>query len=234
MTPIEIDRINWDAIRQFRSKSAPVTRALVWLTIAVFGFQTLAFVRVRPDGVSALTGMLTQEAALVPLNTALFLTFPGPAWLFSPFIHKGLGHVASNLLLLAVFGRLVEPRLRSGRYLAWFVLAELTITPVFAYVKLATNPEPHVAVYGISGFMVSLAVYVALILNREWETELDLLGVILGIAVTVAVLYHVLEALWIGSIEPLNVAHVGGAVFGALVYLIGSRVGSGSGVVSAD
>ena len=165
--------------------------------------------------------ILIQPGSLRGLNAHFFLNYPMLAWSTSEFLHKGVKHFVANIALLALFGKIVEPRFRTRYYILWFFTVFLIVKPTDALISLSTSSKPHVAVYGISDFVYSLGSYSALtLLILENRDELEYLGLLVGFAALLHILLEIAQAVWLMSIQPINFSHLIGGVIGLFVFVI--------------
>jgi membrane associated rhomboid family serine protease len=142
------------------SRRAVVTWALLALNVGVFLWQAsqgrceqLAFLyrwAIVPTELIDLQPLADADvAALIGRRCAATV---GDKWVVaSPvtamFLHGGLGHLAGNMLFLAVFGNNVEDRLGRGRFLAFYLLGGVVAT--LGYV--ASDPASAQPLVGASG-----------------------------------------------------------------------------------
>jgi membrane associated rhomboid family serine protease len=124
-------------------RRAPVmTLALILAIAAIFTYQVrLAMAgRIEP---------FVMEHALVP-RRLLGEWDQGAQWLTllsHMFLHGGLAHVLGNCWFLWIFGRNVEDRLGSVRFLFFFLLSGLTA----AAVQVMISPDSSLPMIGASG-----------------------------------------------------------------------------------
>ena len=86
---------------------------------------------------------------------------PWVMFLSYAFLHGGLGHLAGNMLTLAVLGPLVQARAGQGGFLAIYFLSAIGGAAGFAL--LSGSPQP---VVGASGALFGLA---GALLFRDWS-----------------------------------------------------------------
>lgn len=204
-------------ISQIKERHAPVTAALAGLTVAVFLIQTALYL----GATGILTGLIdifSNQYSLRGLNAWIFLNIPVIPWIFSPFIHVGIPHFAANVALLMLYGKYVEPQFPRKYFILWFLLVTAVVKPVDAFISLATSPEPHAAVYGISDFVYSLSFFSALTLwSVDHRNELQSIALIVGVLSILSVVLDVAGAVLAGSVQPVNWAHLVGGLLGIAV-----------------
>jgi membrane associated rhomboid family serine protease len=178
------------------------------------------------------------HASLYPCSVNGTCNGPEPwdvAWFTAMFMHASWGHIAGNMLFLAVFGKNVEDVLGHVRYLAFYIaggfVAAMTLT---AMTLLAgTTADAHVPTLGASGAIAAvLGAYVVFYPNSK------VFGLVVVFPVRLSAwfflggwfLYQLVEAnvglFSTGQDESGGVAffaHVGGFVFGYLAALVLSR-----------
>jgi len=163
-------------------------------TLTLMGIIVLAYLieALSPELVLDLaeqTGALVAGGEHYRLLSATFVHLPPPR----------IDHVLSNLLWLAVIGPAVETMLGKGWYLVVYLLSALGGS-VLSYVFL----DPQTPTVGASGAVFGLIGVIAVARpreHREWTVAVLVLSVLFTIAYP--------EINWI--------AHVGGAVTGALL-----------------
>ncbi|MEU5978139.1 rhomboid family intramembrane serine protease [Streptomyces sp. NPDC047315] len=122
----------------------------------------------------------------------------------SMFLHQELSHIAFNMLALWFLGRMVEPALGRGRFLALYLLSGLG-GDVFVYLLNA----PNQATIGASGAIFGLVGAFAVLLRRM---KLDMGPVVLIILFSVVLTF----------VRPGEIswqAHLGGLLTGGLLAL---------------
>lgn len=130
-----------------RSERLPIVNyALVALNIFVFVFE----ISLDDRALEA----LIRTWGLVPARYPdLLAVVTGPSVLTSMFLHGGLGHLASNLLYLFIFGDNVEDWLGHGRYLLFYVACGLAAA-LGQYLMDPASAAPMVGASGaISGVL---------------------------------------------------------------------------------
>lgn len=123
------------------TRSAPVvTYLLIALNLAVFVYQFLVLTGSESE-------LLVRQHGVVPYH--LFSGY-GPSLstpFTSMFMHGGLGHLASNMWFLHVFGDNVEDRLGHARFVAFYLLTGV----VSALAHGLVDPESQIPLVGASG-----------------------------------------------------------------------------------
>src|SRR5436305_1563564 len=133
----------WDDLP--RRRTAVVTGLLIAANLAVFFYQASLAIN---GGERALLSFL-NEFALVPRRLTSDLS-GGRQWITvftSMFLHGGLAHVLGNCWFLWVFGKNVEDRLGSFRYLLFYLVSGLAA----AALQVAVAPESRIPMLGASG-----------------------------------------------------------------------------------
>jgi membrane associated rhomboid family serine protease len=188
----------------FASTQALVTKTLIGINVAVFLWAL------------ATGASFTRAGGTVFVNGSLFVgneqigLAAGEWWrlVTAGFIHAGLFHIATNMLLLWWFGAPLEEGLGRARYLGIYFVSLLAGS---AGAILVTPQSPTVgasgAVFGLFG--------AAFILERQ-------AGITRGPAFTIIVLNLVLSFV----IPGISIGgHIGGLVGGALSMLALTRLG---------
>lgn len=204
---------------QVRVRDAPVTAVLILIIICVFTLQSVLHLYITESFPIGMLVILTQPSALTGLTAYLFVNFPGIAWSLAEFLHKGVGHFIANIALLALFGKIIEPRFQTRYYILWFAGVAIIVKPIDALVTLSTSPKPKVAVYGISDFVYSLGIYTLLtVYSSEHGEEIEYLGLLVGLAAIIQIVVQATRAILHMSIQPLNIAHLFGGILGIVVF----------------
>lgn len=191
---------------------APFTTWLVGVVCIAFAGQVALALEVGRS-VQVVTGVL-------------FLEYPEAMWLLSPVLHRGVGHFAVNVVLLAVLGTVNERQFTPVQYLAFLAVAA-AISSTLAFATQAPFTDKHVAAYGASGIVLALATYsVYYAPTRRPRTLDDLASMLFGAATPtqrLAVLLGISSILLVlvdlaspPYLEPhwVNGAHLGGALVG--------------------
>lgn len=124
---------------------AIVTALLVAANLAVFGWEVWLGV---DRGERVMAGFVTEHALVARRLVE------HPAWggqwltvLTHQFLHGGVLHVLGNMWFLWIFGRAVEDRLGSGRYLIFYLLSGVAA----AGAQMVVDPGATVPMLGASG-----------------------------------------------------------------------------------
>jgi membrane associated rhomboid family serine protease len=186
------------------SFAAPATFVLIAINVAVF----LAQIGTGHGGLESNTSSLITEFGLFGPSVA------EGEWyrLFtSAFIHDGLIHIGSNMLVLYFLGRLLEPAIGTPRFVVVYLVS------LFAGSLGALLLSPNSLTFGASGAVFGV-LGAAFVIARGRRVD--------AVARTVGVLILINLAFSFG-IPGISVgAHLGGLVAGvicALVILAGER-----------
>jgi membrane associated rhomboid family serine protease len=183
-------------------------------------------------------GASVAHASLYPCSVNGTCHAPEPwgiAWFTAMFMHASWGHIAGNMLFLAIFGKNVEDVLGHVRYLAFYLAGGFVAAMAQTAMTLlaGTTADAHVPTLGASGAIAAvLGAYVVFYPSSK----------VFGLAFVFPVrlsawfflggwfLYQLVEAnaglLSTGQDESGGVAffaHVGGFVFGYAAALLLSR-----------
>ncbi len=138
------------------------------------------------------------------------------ALLYSMFLHGDLWHLGGNMLFLWIFGNNIEDRMRTGGYLAFYVLAGL----VASAAHILVQPQSTVPVVGASGAIAGvMGAYLVLFPNVRILSLIFFLIRDIGAKWLLGV-WFVTQFFTNPNEGVAWVAHVGGFVFGALVALL--------------
>ena len=204
-----------------------VTTLLIVANVAVWLFSEL------PNLDSAVA-----RASLYPCSVSGACHGPEPWWLSwftAMFLHASWGHIAGNMLFLAVFGNNVEDSFGRLRYLLFYIAGGFVaaMTQTAATLLAGTAADARVPTLGASGAIAAvLGAYIVLYPNAR------VLGLLVVFPVRVSAWFF-LAAWFIYQLIEANVgllstasgdsggvaffAHVGGFVFGYVVARILSR-----------
>jgi membrane associated rhomboid family serine protease len=153
-----------DTARQ--KNPAIVTGLLVAANLAVFGWEVwLGF----DAGDRAMAGFVNQHA-LVAHRLVGHLD-RGDQWatvLTHQFLHGGILHVLGNMWFLWIFGRAVEDRLGSGRYLIFYLLSGVAA----AGAQMVVDPGATVPMLGASGAISGVLGAYLLLFPSAWVWSL--------------------------------------------------------------
>lgn len=174
-----------------------VTYVLAAITAAVFVVQLLTG--------GAIDSLLTFWApALYPDITGAFQPW---RLITGMFLHAGFWHIGLNMLALWMIGRILEPMLGHGRFLALYLISGVG---GFVFVSLIAFSTPVVGASGaIFGLLGAL-----LVIGRHIGADLTGILIVLGINLVIGFLPG-FQISW--------QAHVGGLLAGALVGFIYAR-----------
>lgn len=189
-----------DAVVRDKSVEARYTTAVLGLILWFFALEVAL--------------MLNYGAASTHDLVSYFFKFhPWLVWPIAPFLHRGVGHFAVNVLFIYIAAP-VEDRLSKLQYLRLLFLAGFL--PLYADgLKLVIfGQEPHVAAYGASGFVFGLLGYgLAAQMGNEWQlTPRQWLIVLGGVAGVIVVLKNGVLAM--GDPVALHFGHLWGLLVG--------------------
>ncbi|ASR52104.1 rhomboid family intramembrane serine protease [Blastomonas fulva] len=181
-----------------------IANVLVWLA----GFLTGWTERFQVEGgfwAARLSDSLHGHTSALPLDYPWVV----PVWLTpvtSAFLHAGLLHLAMNMLVLVVVGRMIEAALGTGR----FVLLYASGIVGAAAMHYAVDPLSTTPVVGASGAISALlAAYFLLFARRKPKA----IGPVPGLVVHIAWL----AAAWIG-INLLSQLAFAGTALGIAIW----------------
>lgn len=208
----EIDRLAEELEHEEHYRAHPRELARAYATYALVGLNVLVFIA------ETLLGGSTSEATMVRLgagNTAL--VFGQHEWwrlVTAQFLHFGWLHLTMNMLALLVFGRVLEARLGTWRYLlAYFVAG--TAAVLFAIVPLRGH---DLTVVGASGSIMGLVgAYGATSLLGWVRERARLARAQLNTVLVIVVAQTVFDQL---TPQVSGIAHLSGAAVGFLVTLL--------------
>jgi rhomboid protease GluP len=138
----------------------PVTNAIVWSNILVFGAEL--FWQYRSGD---------RDFSFIPLGgLAAPLVVAGEWWriITANFLHMGILHLGMNMLALLYLGKFVEYRLGAVRYLVAYLLAGLGSMATITYIDTRWMTAPHVTV-GASGAIMGMLGTMGAIHLRGWR-----------------------------------------------------------------
>lgn len=180
---IEGQVLHSDDARRAAFLTAPVTLALIALNVVVFIAEVVLGGSEDADtliGLGALwPPLLLEQAEWWRLLTAAFLHF-GPI------------HIASNMFVLWVLGRLLEPMLGSVRMLAIY-LAGAVLSSIFVLWLMASGYTAYGLLVGASGAIFALLGAEATIVLLQWwrdpenfdRRKFSTLAVMLGLQIAI-------------------------------------------------
>lgn len=212
-----------------RKGPALITKSLIAINIAVFGWQVWLVLNGNGSAFAAFTGehaLVAQHVVRAPFAEAQWRTV-----LAHMFLHGGIVHLLGNMWFLWIFGANVEGRIGALRYLALYLLAGLAA----AATQVAAAPSSAVPMIGASGAISGvLGAYLLLFPTAFVWTLIPWIVPIVPVpAVVFLVLWFVLQAYnGIGSLHGNAngtegvawFAHAGGFAAGAaLTYWARSK-----------
>lgn len=204
-----------------------VTIALVAANVVAFGWQVF--------GVGLEQSVL--RAGAIPYEILTFqdinernIVAPPLTILSSMFLHGGLGHLGSNMLILWIFGNNIEDALGRARYLFFYVLSGI-VAALAQTIAAAASGDVQVPMVGASGAIAGvLAAYLVLFPHARVLTLVfvvifvQLVHVPAGFFIGFWFLIQVLSVVFGGSPGVAFFAHIGGFVAGyLLVRIVGRR-----------
>ncbi|WP_020648791.1 rhomboid family intramembrane serine protease [Solimonas variicoloris] len=181
---------------------APVTYALLVANILIFGLEMVA------------GDPLLRSFALWPPGQGF-----APWQLLScAFLHGSVAHLATNMFGLWMFGRDVEDRTGSGRFLVLFLTSVLTASLTqLAFGMVSADPQPTV---GASGGLFGVLTAFAIFFPRR---VILLIFPPLPLPAPLFVLLYALFELYAGVTGTMNgvahFAHLGGLLGGLVLGL---------------
>jgi len=214
-SPVALARRGASAfVADLRERDAPVTALVVASVLLVFAVQAITALRLNaPIGV---------------VTASVFVGEPALAWALSPLLHRDVGHLASNVLVVAVVGTVVEGRFRRRDYVA-FLLAAAVLAALGGYLSKAAFTMRPVTAYGASGLAYAVAGYALSlpVLGTSLDanafsvhgvlartTAGERVAAIFGVAATVTVAVDVATGPYL-AFDWLNGAHLVGLLVGA-------------------
>jgi membrane associated rhomboid family serine protease len=150
--------------------------------------------------------------------------------LSSMFLHGGIGHIASNMLMLWIFGNNVEDALGRARFVVFYLLSGVAAA-LAQTVAAATSGDVLVPMVGASGAIAGvLAAYMVLFPRARVLTLVfvivfvQLVHVPAGFFIGFWFVLQILSVVFGGSPGVAFFAHIGGFVAGwLLVRVVGRR-----------
>ena len=199
-----------------RDLKSPITNYVVLAICLVFLLQEIS---------AALLGVPIRV-----FTNYFFFKYPGPAWLLTFFLHKGIGHFFVNVALIGFVGRVVEPQFSKRAYFS-FLIGSAVLSAIGAFLFKDPFTTKMVAAYGASGFGYALAGYSLYFPYRDGMGVLDALkpknllsntmpaeriAFLLGVSAVLWVILDILSGPYLTA-EWVNGAHLAGVVIGLLV-----------------
>jgi membrane associated rhomboid family serine protease len=146
-----------------------VNYALIAANVVGYLIETFLIHQYGASAVAGGYGLVPSRLLADPLGEA-FTVFT------SMFMHGDLGHIASNMLFLYIFGDNVEDALGHGRYLVFYLLAGMTA----AAAQFLTGIDSPIVMLGASGAIAGvLGAYMVL------YPRAPVLGVLVFVLITV-------------------------------------------------
>lgn len=191
-----------------------VTYALIAANVVGYLVETLMIGQYGASAVAGGYGLVPSRLLADPFGEAFTL-------LTSMFMHGDLGHIASNMLFLYIFGDNVEDALGHGRYLLFYLFAGIAA----AAAQFLTGIDSPIAMLGASGAIAGvLGAYIVL------YPRAPVLGVFVFVLITVpawlVIGYWFLFSNLLPAVASLGLparggiafmAHIGGFVGGLLL-----------------
>jgi len=213
-----------------RRGAAVVTRGLIAINLAVFIYESVLAMR----GGQVLPSFLLEHA-LVPQRLFDGLA-DGRQWLSvltSMFLHGSVAHVAGNCWFLWVFGKSVESRIGSVRYLLFYLLAGVGA----AALQVALSLHSTLPMLGASGAISGVMGAYLVLFPKVWIFTLVpwVVPVVPLPAFVLLIVWFALQALnGVGSLVDDAVArsgvawwaHAGGFLTGLIMTIWLKRNGS--------
>ena len=143
--------------------------------------------------------------------------------LWRPFattlLHGGLLHVAFNAYWLVIFGRVLEPRFGSPRFLGLIVLLSYVSTlPQFIVTNFRTPIDQQIGCVGLSGVVYGL--FGMLWIGRRWRPELRQVCDDATVKLFVGWFFACIVLTHFEIMPVANIAHGTGCLFGVLYGLV--------------
>lgn len=170
----------------------------------------------------AINAVMFTMQSLIPKFTDTFIMYPISSsnhhfyqYLTSFFLHDGAIHIVLNMIVLYMFGNLVEQKMKSYKYITIYllsgILVDVILYAVFRYENLSL---------GASGAIFSIVVIFSLLYPNE-KLWLFFIFPIKAKYIYLLIIIEVLLAIF--RMDGDNVgheAHVIGALLGYLFYLL--------------
>jgi rhomboid protease GluP len=190
------------------AKSAPCTKTLILMTVAVFGYQLYR-------------GAGEDPVMMVALGAMFSPLFEGGEWwrLFSAqFLHWGAAHLALNMLGLWFLGPLVERALGSFRFVLFYLLSGAG-GMLIAWAIATYGPHPKaIILLGASASVLGLVGLQLAISGSEYRSSGSIAAKAqLSAMIQILVLQVIFD--WMVP-QVSSTAHLGGAAVGLLLGLL--------------
>jgi membrane associated rhomboid family serine protease len=196
-------------------KNLIIINVLVWIAQLIFDKQN-----------GELTGALTNKIALFPIGTDQFKPYQIATHMFAhaaydPAGHFIVYHILFNMLVLWMFGRILENVWGPKRFLLFYLVCGVGAAATHLAVQYFTGG--YSAAVGASGALMGIMVAFAYLFPN---TELYLMFIPIPIKAKWAVIAYVVYDLVFGIYGSDNVAHfahLGGAITGFILVLIWNK-----------
>ena len=160
------------------------------VTVALIGLCLLAFAAEIYMGGSEDANTLLKLGALAPANV-----FEKGQWwrlITATFLHFGPIHLASNMFVLWIFGRMLEPMLGSLRLLSIYLFGAVA-SSAFVLWLMSANDTDYGFLVGASGAIFALLGTEAAIVLLDWlrdranfdTRKLSMLAMMLGLQIAI-------------------------------------------------
>lgn len=176
-----------------------------FITAALIGINIIVYI------ICAFTGDLLYNGGGVGLRVVLET---GEIYriITSMFLHADIPHIFSNMLLLIALGDMLESKVGHWKFLVIYLLSGIGGNLSSMFIELRTGENLYSvgasgAVYGVCGIMLGAAV-----LRDCKDLYIDPVRVVLILG------YSIYNGFRSPGIN--NIAHIGGLVFGFVLYLI--------------
>lgn len=208
--------------RQYRPNNFPpivknliIINVLVWIAQLIFDKQG-----------GELTEALTNKIALYPIGTDQFKPYQIATHMFAhaaydPGGHVIIFHILFNMLVLWMFGRILENVWGPKRFLLFYFVCGIGAAAAHLAVQYFTGG--YSAAVGASGALMGIMVAFAYLFPN---TDLYLMFIPIAIkakwAVTAYVVYDLIFGIY-GTDNIAHFAHLGGAITGFILVLIWNK-----------
>jgi membrane associated rhomboid family serine protease len=195
------------------SGAFPATIILIAINLVAFVFEILGGTgsfstssRFFADG--ALCGNAIGDGGICAGNGILLHSDGGEWWrvVTSGFLHAGLIHVALNMFVLYILGRVLEPTIGTARFVAVYL-----VSLIAGSIGALLLSDPNTFTIGASGAIYGMFLATLLIArHRGFDQMVQQLG-----------FYLVLNLVFTFSVSGISIGgHIGGMVGGALCALL--------------
>lgn len=182
------------------------TRYTSWILLILIGIFTVEVVFTYQTGAKS-----TYQ-----LVSFFYKYHPEVVWPIAPLLHRGIGHFAANLAIIYILAP-IEKHMTKREYGLLILLAGFLTLYIDGVKLYYLGSDPHVAVYGASGFGFGLLGYA---FARQWVSIWKYrprcwLIYVLGFIGIGVVFWNLLMAL--SNPVNLNFGHFGGLTIGLLL-----------------